>query len=287
MKNKLCHLVDIIENNEDCVILKVKDNKILDLIKLGCFDGNEELIRLTKGKNHTCTIFKTNESSFSWEWGMSGYTLVTDKVSAMGKLIESCITEDFDIYIGEDKNKVRETMNIMFLDDSSNSSHFIEMMYWKNGNDVSVHKDSSFYKSFQNVADAKKHFEDLNYEINFKNKYIAETGCIIEEYDISKSKELDDWNKEPYFLLLTDLDKLNDEDSFTVARVINGINCVELHYNKGVATIEYGTRVSGDEWENKEEDIVWFNKSMDENSLQDQLMTLFEKEFLKDDDYEL
>ena len=46
----------------------------------------------------------------------------------------------------------------------------------------------------------------------FKNKYIAETGCIIEEYDISKSKELDDWNKEPYFLLLTDLDKLNDED---------------------------------------------------------------------------
>lgn len=287
MKNKLCYLVDIIENNEDCVILKVKDNKALDLIKLGCFNGDEKLIRLTKGKDHTCTIFGANAEPFSWEWGMSGYTLVTDRVSNMRKLIEECITEDFDIYIDEDKNKVRETMNIMSLDDSSNSRHFIEMMYWKNGNDVSVHKDDSFYKSFQNIADAKKHFEDLNYKVKFKNKYIAGTGCIVEEYDISKNNELENWEEEPYFLLLTDLNELNDEDSFTVARVINGINCVELHYNNGVATIEYGTRVSDDEWEDKEEAATWFNKSMDENSIYDQLMTLFKKEFLKDKDYEL
>ena len=56
MKNKLCYLVDIIENNENCVILKVKDDKKLELIKLGYFDGNEEMIRLTKGKDHTCKI---------------------------------------------------------------------------------------------------------------------------------------------------------------------------------------------------------------------------------------
>ena len=33
MKNKLCYLVNIIENNENCVILKVKDDKKLELIK--------------------------------------------------------------------------------------------------------------------------------------------------------------------------------------------------------------------------------------------------------------
>lgn len=189
MKNKLCYLVDIIENNENCVILKVKDNKNLELIKLGYFDGNEEMMRLTKGKDHTCTIFKKNQEPFSWNWGASGHTLVSKDVSNMGKLIESCITEDFDIYIGENKTKVRETMNIMSLDDSNNNSHHIEMMYWKNGNDVSVHKDNNFYKFFKNVHEAKNHFEDLNYNVNFKNKYIAETGCIVEVYNISKNKE--------------------------------------------------------------------------------------------------
>lgn len=64
MKNKLCYLVDIIENNENCVILKVKDNKNLELIKLGYFDGNEEMMRLTKGKDHTCTIFKKIKNHF-------------------------------------------------------------------------------------------------------------------------------------------------------------------------------------------------------------------------------
>ena len=276
MKNKLCYLVDIIENNEECVILKVKDNKTLDLMSLGCFDGNEELIRLTKGENHTCTIFRTNDKPFSWYWGRSGYTLVSDNVSAMGKLIEACITEDFDIYIGEDKNKVRETMNIMSLDDSNNSSHVIKMMYWKDGNDVSVHKDNSFYKFFKNTIEAKKHFEDLNYDISFKNKYIAGTGCIVEEYDISKNKELEDWKEEPYFLLLADLDELNDEDSFTIARVINGNNCVELHYIEGRATIEYGTRVKQDEWESIVEDIDWYNTNMTEEEISDKLWELFD-----------
>lgn len=275
MKNKLCYLVDIIENNEECVILKVKDNKKLELIKLGYFDGNEELMRLTKGRNHTCTIFKTNGKSFSWYWGSSGCTLVSDNVSAMGKIIESCITEDFDIYIDEDKDKIRETMNIMSLDDSNNNSHFIEMMYWKDGNNVSVHKDNSFYKFFKNTIEAKEHFRNLNYDVNFKNKYIAGTGCIVEEYDIFKTKE----KEEPYFLLLTDLDKLNDKDSFTIARVTNDNNCVELHYIAGNATIEYGVKVNQDEWENTIENVDWYNTSMTENEISDKLWEIFDYQY--------
>lgn len=276
LKNKLCYLVDIIENNEECVILKVKENKKLDLIKLGCFDGDEELMRLTKGEDHTCTIFRTNNKPFSWYWGSSGYTLVSNKLTTMGKLIEQCITEDFDIYIGEDKNKIQETMNIMSLEDSSNNSHSIKMMYWKDGKDVSVHKDDSFYKFFKNIDEAQKHFEDLNYDINFKNKYIASTGCIVEEYDISKKKELSDWKEKSYFLLLTDLNNINDEGSFTIARITNGINCVELHYVEGKATIEYGTRIKEDEWENIVEDVDWFNKNMSEEEISNKLWEQFD-----------
>lgn len=279
MKNKLCNLVDIIENNETCVILQVKENKRLDLIKLGCFNGNEELIRLTKGEDHTCTIFKNNGEPFSWHWGRRGYTLVSDNVSAMGRLIQECITEDFDIYIDEDKNKIKQTMNIMSLEDSKNVSHSIEMMYWKEQDDVSVHKDGTFYKHFKNLLDAKEHFKDLNYDIEFRDKYIAGTGCVVEVYDISKNKELTDWKEEPYYLLLTDLDKLNDTDSFTVARVIDGVNCVELHYDAGQATIEYGTRIKDDEWESYIEDVDWFHKDIIEKEMSDKLWNLYEKSY--------
>lgn len=88
-----------------------------------------------------------------------------------------------------------------------------------------------------------------------------------------------EWQENPYFDLLTDLNKLNDKDSFTVARVINGINCVELHYNEGKATIEYGTRINEDEWENDFEDIDWFDKDMSEEELSNKLWYLFDYKY--------
>lgn len=97
--SKLYNLVDIIENNETCVILKVKENKKLDLIKLGYFDLDEYIFRLTKGKNHTCTVFKTDGKNYNWHWGENGYTLVSDNLSKKGKMIENCIVEDFGINI--------------------------------------------------------------------------------------------------------------------------------------------------------------------------------------------
>lgn len=192
MKNKLCNLVDIVENNEECVILKIKDDKKIDLIKLGYFDGNEDLIRLTKGENHTCTIFDKDGSTFSWYWGTRGYTLVSESTSIMGKLIEECITEDFDIYIGDDLNKIKDSLYIKSLDDVKNNNHHIKLMYWKNGGDVSVHKDGSFYKFFDNMDSVKEHFSDLNYNMTYLKKYVApQTGCIVEEYNISKIRELE------------------------------------------------------------------------------------------------
>ena len=94
---KLCELVKIVENNKECVILEVTGSK-LDLIKLGYFNGNEKLIRLTKGANQTCTIW-TDNKNYSWHWGRDGYTLVSDSMEKKGKLIQDCITKDFQINI--------------------------------------------------------------------------------------------------------------------------------------------------------------------------------------------
>lgn len=184
---KLCDLVNIEENNLECVILKVKDNAKLDLIKLGCFDGDEEYLRLTKGEDHTCTIFKKNGTNFNWHWGTNGYTLVSDKTSKMGKLIEECITEDFDIYIGKNIKKINETLYIRSLDDVAEAHHNIKIMYWnKKDNNICVHKDDEYYKHFSSVDSVKEHFINLGYELEHNSNSIAKTGCIVEEYTINK-----------------------------------------------------------------------------------------------------
>ena len=196
---KLCELVEILENNEECVVLKVKDNKRLNLIKLGCFDGNEELLRLTKGKNHTCTVFSKNGDSDSWYWGEGGYTLVSKNTEKKGNLIQKCITEDFDIYIGDDKENIKKSLNIKNLSDSAGAKHYIELMYFGDSDNICVHKDNSYYSLFNTIDSALNHFKELGFKTKYINTYIARTGCTVEEYNITRSKELsyhDDKQKE-------------------------------------------------------------------------------------------
>ena len=92
-------------------------------------------------------------------------------------------------------------------------------------------------------------------------------------------KDLLKWKEDPYYLQITDIKDLNDNDSFTVARVIDGVNCVELHYSEGQSTIEYGTRIKDDEWESEIEEVDWFNMSMSEKELMKKLCILFEEKY--------
>lgn len=69
-------LVDIIENNERCVILKVKPDCAFDMIKLGCFDGDEEMIRYARDSDETITVFLKDGKHYSW----SRCTLVTESM---------------------------------------------------------------------------------------------------------------------------------------------------------------------------------------------------------------
>ncbi len=130
----------------------------------------------------------------------------------MGKLIESCIIEDFDIYIGDDKNKIKETLYIKSLDDSKENQHSIKIMYWPNQENVTVHKDDEFYKSFSNIALAKQHFKDLNYDMIFREKYIAKTGCIVEVFDLSRNKDIFEENYKTEYEKIDELcDKIHKE----------------------------------------------------------------------------
>lgn len=95
---KLVDLVEVEENNQECVILKVV-GKPMDLMKLGCFNGDESYIRLTKGGNHTCTIWTKDGKHYSWWWGIGGCTMVSEEMSKKGRLVQDCITQDLNIRI--------------------------------------------------------------------------------------------------------------------------------------------------------------------------------------------
>jgi len=87
MAKTLMDSIQLIENNDRCVLLKVKDNMKMNMILLGCFDGDEDMIRIAKDETDTITVFRQNGKSFSW----GRNTLVTNQLSEMRKLIMEAI----------------------------------------------------------------------------------------------------------------------------------------------------------------------------------------------------
>ena len=76
---KLNEILEVLENNNICMIFKIKKDKRLDLIKLGYFNGNEDMIRITKqGSIHTITIFYNDNTCFDYNYG-SSTTCVSDR----------------------------------------------------------------------------------------------------------------------------------------------------------------------------------------------------------------
>lgn len=188
-EKRLCDLVEIEENNMDCVLLKVKEDSRLSLIKLGCFKGDEKLIRVTKGKNHTYTIF-TSDNEYSWEYGERGYTIVSENMKKKRFLINDCIENDFDIYIGSNKELIEKSLSIHCIEDTYKNENDIKIMYWEDEQNerVVVHKNGEFFREFSSKEDAKKFFKDTGHELGYSNDYIADTGCIVEEYKLVKEQ---------------------------------------------------------------------------------------------------
>lgn len=183
---KLVNLVQIVENNRECVILEVVGSS-LDMIKLGCFNGNEAMMRLTKGANHTCTVWTNDGKNYSWSWGSYGYTLVSNQLSEQGRLIQDCITQDFEIYIDKDKNLIEQTLHIKSLEDVKHNSHMVKIMYWEHTDDhVCCHLDGQFFSYFKNRQDNLNHFLERGYKMKHLKNEVATTGCMVEHYEISR-----------------------------------------------------------------------------------------------------
>ena len=96
---RFAELVKVEENNENCVLLKVKPKSSLELMKLGFFTGTEQYFRVTKNRTtHTLTIWHKGESAFSINWG-SESTCISETTRKMKEMVVDCIVKDFAISI--------------------------------------------------------------------------------------------------------------------------------------------------------------------------------------------
>lgn len=157
---KLYQLVSLVSNTEDAVVLKVNEGSEMDLICLGCFDGDETMFRLTKGGSQTCTVWTKSGKHYSWQWGDGGTTLVTDSMTKRGHMIQAAIEDGFDILVHGKLASIRKNMY------ANTGEHKIVM--WANaapGYDCGCRKDDEFYRFFKTMDEALAHFKDLGYRV--------------------------------------------------------------------------------------------------------------------------
>ncbi len=152
---ELYNLFEIVENNEVCVVVRPSnDATALEILGLGCFDGDEEVIRITKGNTTTATVITYNDKKYQWQWGEGAYTLVSDNIRKKGHLLKEMLEVDFGIYMGSNFEKIKATKNIKEIGKAPPTE--IKIMYFeKSDNNVVVHKDGEFLKRFSCLLSGK------------------------------------------------------------------------------------------------------------------------------------
>lgn len=155
--NKLTALVKVIYNDKDCVILSTKRKDKMALICTGCFNGDENTIRLTKEKEPTYTIF--NGSS---HYSMSENMLVSQQDRNKMRLIKETVVEDFGIALYG--NDVAKTCGDASVEKARSGKHLI-CVHWFHETDVAIHRDNTYIKHVKSKQEAIRwvydHFDNI------------------------------------------------------------------------------------------------------------------------------
>ena len=181
---RLCELVEIVSNNEACVVFKPKEGTRMDLISLGCFKGNEELIRMTKGRTPEITIFYKDGKTDSYHFGEGSTTVISGSYPQQREMIRECAILDFGIvcqwsYMHDDMHwpaRVQSTMGVRTVEDANrlvtlNSGGGMSCNIRVNEQTMALHVD---------VSDVEKWFDERGYKVDFDGVDITQglkCGC--------------------------------------------------------------------------------------------------------------
>jgi hypothetical protein len=127
-KVNLIDCVELVMNDETCVVLKVKEEKRDDLFLINGFSGDESMIKVSKVcdvcSSISYRIRKTNGSSYSF----SSNTLMCDEMRIMMHKINSTIINDIGIPLVSDNHSFYNY--IQKIGDYKKKSHKFEIMGW-------------------------------------------------------------------------------------------------------------------------------------------------------------
>lgn len=83
MAYDLSKVMKIVDRNSDRVVIEVKSDDPLTTAMYPFIPGNTAYITVTLGDNHVLTVVKKNNSTFSFHWGIDGYTLVSESLEQL------------------------------------------------------------------------------------------------------------------------------------------------------------------------------------------------------------
>lgn len=99
MEKRLCDLCELVENNKYGAVLAVKeDTQPFDLIRLGGFDGDERMFRMSKDPDTvSITVFRDGRPPYTMSYGASN-SLVTQSEKRVRNQVMECVNLDFGIF---------------------------------------------------------------------------------------------------------------------------------------------------------------------------------------------
>ena len=206
------------------------------------------------------------------------YELDVKKFKENYDLGEFCMLEYLKDYIPNDlEDLYTDAMNYneIFCNDWTINKLFEmgkEDNYW-------ISKANNFIKKYnvpkEDYGEHQKYFDKY---IELRDKLLDELG--LSRY-ISDDLSIDEISTTGLLEgeIITEIKSMNLVNSYTVARAISFGYCVELHYNEGESTIEYGYKITHDYWESEVEEIDWFNTNMKDDEILNKLFKLYDEHF--------
>jgi hypothetical protein len=78
-------MFNVVANDETQVVLKVTVKDNLQIALNPYIQSDYDYITVTKGPNHTLTVIKKDGTTFSFVWGVGGFTLISDNLERLRK----------------------------------------------------------------------------------------------------------------------------------------------------------------------------------------------------------
>jgi hypothetical protein len=177
-KIELKDCVEIVQNDLTCVVLKVKEEKRDDLFLINGFDGNENMIKVSK-------VGKDGENSYWFRdvkgntFSFSDNTLMSEELRLLKREIYNTIVFEFGIPLKADNHHLYTS--IEKIGDDKKISHVFKIMGWGKRdyeNNMVVHKNGCFIGrgSLEGIMnDIKSRYKTKEVEFG----HSPNTGCEI------------------------------------------------------------------------------------------------------------